>query len=121
MRLPTRAWAMPRASASCETVSKLFDLRRNHPDRNGKGVVADVAVILDHYIEGDDVTVAQDAFQRANTVDYLFVNRKTGISGKPTITNLIAEASAASAARSDQFFCYLVQVVGADSRLHVLF
>ncbi len=100
---------------------KFLNGGRDGANGNGEGVVADVAVVLDHDVEGDDVAVAQDALQGADAVDHLFVDREAGVGGEAAISELITEAGAACAPGGDQILCYLVQVVGGDAGLHVLF
>jgi len=51
---------MPSSRASRDTRRSFSTVRRDRADRNREGVVADVAVMPDDNIEGNDVTFAED-------------------------------------------------------------
>ena len=99
-------------------LEELGDPRRDGADRHGDGIVADVPVVFDGDIERDDVAFAEDALEGADAVDNLLVDREAGMGREATRTDLITVIRAAGAVTGDQVAPGLVEVEGADARLH---
>src|SRR5208283_601620 len=91
-----------------------FDGRRYGRDGHRRGVVADVAVVGDYDVQGDDVALGKDAPERRDSMDDLFVYRDAGMRRIAAGFMLVPVAGAAGAEPHDCVAAGFLQVLRGD-------